>query len=91
LSRRPKTGFNSFIEPQLSFLGLWNFFREHDIVLDGVAASPDALTGRVEGGVVFGYQDGITFRAAGAYEGIGSGDFSAWSLRLWGSVPLGTP
>ena len=27
-------------------------------------------------------------RATGAYEGIGSDDFSAWSGRVWGSVPL---
>jgi hypothetical protein len=88
---RFKTGVNSFIEPQLSFLGQWNFDHVNDIVLDGIAASPDAVTGQVEAAVMFGFADGITFRAAGAYEGVGSGDFSAWSLRLWGSVPLSSP
>jgi hypothetical protein len=70
IAYRFKTGASTFIEPQLTFLGLWNFDREQDIVLDGIAASPDTVTGRVEGGVVFGFQDGITFRAAGAYEGV---------------------
>jgi hypothetical protein len=88
---RFKTGANSFIEPQLSFVGQWNFDHVNNIVLDGIAASPDAVTGQVEGAVVFGFADGITFRAAGAYDGVGSGDFSGWSLRLWGSVPLGAP
>ena len=60
-------------------------------MLDGLVGSPDAVTGRVEGGVMFGFDDGITFRATGSYEGVGSDDFSAWSLRVWGSVPLGSP
>lgn len=85
------TGRTSFIEPQLALQGLCNFDREEGIVLDGLVGSPDAVTGRVEGGVMFGFQDGITFRATGAYEGIGSDDFSAWSLRVWGSVPLDSP
>ena len=50
--------------------------------------SPDEISDRVEGGVMFGCQDGITFRATGSYEGVGSDDFSAWSGRVWGSVPL---
>jgi hypothetical protein len=91
IAYRIKTGANTFIEPQLTLLGLYNFDREKNIILDGIVASPDTVTGRVEGGVVFGFQDGITFRAAGAYEGVGSGDFSAWTFHVWGSVPLGAP
>jgi hypothetical protein len=82
------TGPRSFIEPQLSLQGLWNFDREQDIVLGGIVGSPDSVTGRVEGGLMFGFADGISFRATGAYEGVGSDDFSAWSARVWGAVPL---
>ena len=82
------TGRTSFIEPQLSLQGLWNFDREENIVLDGLVGSPDAVTGRVEGRRDVRLRDGITFRATGAYEGVDSDDFSAWSGRVWGSVPL---
>jgi hypothetical protein len=30
----------------------------------------------------------MTFRALGAYEGIGASDFEMWSGRIWGSIPL---
>jgi hypothetical protein len=47
------------------------------------------LYGRVEAGLMFGRtNDGMTFRAVGAYEGIGTSEFEIWSARVWGSIPL---
>jgi hypothetical protein len=79
---------HSFFEPQLSLQGLWNFEREQRIVLSGIVDDPNAVSARIEAGAMFGYLNGVTFRATGAYEGLGSDDFNAWSARVWGAVPL---
>jgi hypothetical protein len=78
----------SFIEPQVSLQGLWNFDQMGNVVLDGFVSSPDDFYGRVEAGLMFGREGGMTFRAVGAYEGIGASDFELWSGRVWASVPL---
>lgn len=43
IAYRLKFADKSFIEPQLSLLGLWNLDRERDIVFDGVAAGQRAV------------------------------------------------
>lgn len=79
----------SFVEPQISLQGLWNFDQEGEIDLQGFVSRPDDFFGRVEGGLMFGRTGGgLTFRAIGAYEGIGTSDFEVWSARIWGSIPL---
>jgi hypothetical protein len=84
--RAEANGF--FIEPQVSLQGLWNFDQEGIVVLDGFVSSPDDFYGRLEGGLMFGREGGMTFRAVGTYEGIGASDFEMWSARVWGSLPL---
>jgi hypothetical protein len=81
-------GNGTFIEPQVSLQGLWNFDQMGNVVLDGFVSSPDDFYGRVEAGLMFGRDGGMTFRAVGAYEGIGASDFEMWSARIWGSIPL---
>jgi hypothetical protein len=82
-------GNGTFIEPQVALQGLWNFDQEGNVVLDGFVSSPDDFYGRVEAGLMFGRTGGgMTFRAVGAYEGIGASDFEMWSGRIWGSIPL---
>ena len=51
----------TFIEPQVSLQGLWNFDQMGNVVLDGFVSSPDDFYGRVEGGLMFGQTDGMTF------------------------------
>jgi hypothetical protein len=81
-------GNGTFIEPQLSLQGLWNFDQMGNVVLDGFVSNPDDFYGRVEAGLMFGREGGMTFRAVGSYEGIGASDFEMWSGRVWASVPL---
>ena len=79
----------SFLEPQVSLQGLWDFAADGEIDAGGLAWQPAEFYGRVEGGLMFGRTDGgMTFRAVGAYEGIGTSDFEVWSARIWGSLPL---
>jgi hypothetical protein len=78
----------TFIEPQVSLQGLWNFDQVGNVVLDGFVSSPDDFYGRVEAGLMFGRDGGMTFRTVGSYEGIGADDFDMWSVRVWGNVPL---
>jgi hypothetical protein len=79
----------SFVEPQVSLQGLWNFDADGEIDAEGLVWQPADLYGRVEAGLMFGRtNDGMTFRAVGAYEGIGTSEFEIWSARVWGSIPL---
>jgi hypothetical protein len=79
----------TFLEPQVSLQGLWNFDTDAEIDLLGLAWRPDEFYGRVEAGLMFGCTDGgMTLRAVGAYEGIGTSEFDVWSGRVWGSIPL---
>jgi hypothetical protein len=79
----------SFVEPQVSLQGLWNFDADGEIDAGGLVWQPAGFYGRVEGGLMFGRtNDGMTFRAVGAYEGIGTSDFDVWSGRVWASIPL---
>jgi hypothetical protein len=72
----------------VSLQGLWNFDQMGNVVLDGLVSSPDDFYGRVEGGLMFGCANGMSFRATAGYEGIGANNFDLWSARIWGSTPL---
>jgi hypothetical protein len=67
----------SFVEPQVSLQGLWDFAADGEIDAAGLVWQPAEFYGRVEGGgLMFGRTNGgMTFRAVGAYEGIGTSDF----------------
>ena len=82
-------GNGSFLEPQISLQGLWDFDADGEIDAGGLVWQPAEFYGRVEAGLMFGHTNGgMTFRAIGAYEGIGTNDFEVWSGRVWGSIPL---
>jgi hypothetical protein len=82
-------GNGSFVEPQVSLQGLWNFDADGEIDAGGLVWQPEEFYGRVEAGLMFGRTNGgMTFRAVGAYEGIGTSDLDVWSARVWGSIPL---
>ena len=63
-------------------------FKTDDVVVGGVAADTDRSRGRVEAGMLYRTATGWAVRGAGAYDGIGSGDFDAYSGQLWLNVPL---
>jgi hypothetical protein len=78
-----------FFEPQVSLQGLWDFAADGEIDAGGLTWQPAEFYGRVEGGLMVGRSGGgMTFRAVGAYEGIGADDFDVWSGRVWASFPL---
>jgi outer membrane autotransporter protein len=77
----------SVLEPHVGLKGIWNF-KTDDIVVGGVVADTDKSRGRVEGGLLYRTAAGWAVRGAGAYDGIGSGDFDAYSGQLWLNVPL---
>ena len=75
------------LEPHVALKGIWNF-KTDDVVVGGVAADTDRSRGRVEAGMLYRTATGWAVRGAGAYDGIGSGDFDAYSGQLWLNVPL---
>ena len=55
--------------------------------MDGQQRSGDNRA-KVEGGVLIRAPSGWGVRAAGTYDGIGSGDFDSYGGSLWINVPL---
>ncbi|MEM7193132.1 MAG: autotransporter outer membrane beta-barrel domain-containing protein, partial [Pseudomonadota bacterium] len=78
------------IEPQLSFVGVWNFDDAGTFLVADTLVSPDDFTARLEGGIAMMLPSGLSLRGAAAYDGIGT-DFQAVTGKVWLNVPLGVP
>jgi outer membrane autotransporter protein len=78
----------SVLEPYLGFKGVWDFAKERLVTASGVPADHDTLRGRIEAGATYRMQSGVSVRASGAYDGIGSDTYSAWRGQAFVVVPL---
>lgn len=85
---RIAAGAGTVIEPMASLKGLWDFDHEENMVINGIVASPDDFRGRFEGGVMITMPGGLSLRATGNCDGVGTGDFEAYGGQLWANVPL---
>jgi outer membrane autotransporter protein len=85
---RLAAGGGSVIEPFVGLKGVWDFAKTDEATAAGEPVGRDAWRGRVETGVTLRTASGLSFRALGAYDGIGDGDFYAWQGRATVVVPL---
>lgn len=76
------------IEPHISIEGIWDFDEAGPLAIGGIVTSANDVRAKVEGGVMLTRPGGVGVRATGAYDGIGDGDFSAYSGKLWVNMPL---
>ena len=77
------------IEPRLGAHVIWNFHgSELPVDLGGTLTGPEGVRGRIEVGLGLKLYDGVMIDLGAAYDGIGSGDFSAVTGKATVRVPL---
>jgi uncharacterized repeat protein (TIGR01451 family) len=76
------------LEPYIGIKGAWNFAKDSDKTAIGGMAAPDGLMGQFEAGASYRASNGITVRATGAYDGIGSSSYHAVRGQAFVVVPL---
>jgi hypothetical protein len=76
------------LEPYVGLKGVWDFAKSKDVSGGGVALAPDVLTGRVEVGASLKTANGVSFRAVGAYDGLGTSNYRAWQGQGFVVVPI---
>ena len=76
------------LEPYVGLKAVWDFAKSGDIGSGGTAPSPEVLTGRLEAGATVRTQSGVSFRALGAYDGVGSSRYHAWQGQGFLVVPI---
>jgi hypothetical protein len=81
------TSGGTVVEPHVAVEGVRNF-NDPVLYLSTGPVSPEELRAKVEGGVLVRLPDGVSARAAGAYDGIGDKNMEAWSAKVWLSLPL---
>lgn len=77
----------SIFEPFVGIKGIWNFYTE-DLLVGGALLDLDESRARLEGGFTYTMLSGWAVRGAAGYDGIGAGDFEAYTGQLWVNVPL---
>lgn len=73
------------------FLGvktLWDFSKTEEITVAGTPVDPPNLRGRLEAGVTLRTPMGVSLRASGGYDGIGTSSYQAIQGRAQVVVPL---
>jgi adhesin/invasin len=76
------------LEPYVGLKGVWDFAKNKDVSAGGVALAPDVLTGRLEIGASLKTASGVSFRAVGAYDGLGTSNYRAWQGQGFVIVPI---
>ena len=79
---------NAVLEPYIGLKGVWDFAKDHQISATGTPVANDVITGRIEAGASYKMQNGVSVRASGAYEGIGSNTYHAKQGQAFVIVPL---
>jgi outer membrane autotransporter protein len=77
----------TLMEPHIGLTGIWNFHSD-DLVINGVLVTPNRTRAKLEGGVILRSPSGPSVRAAVSYDGIGDGDLTAVTGKLWVNVPF---
>lgn len=78
------------IEPHVAVTGIWDFAKNNEMSSNGIVTSGDEFRVKSEAGVVLRGETGASLRAVATYDGIGSGDYSAWGGEMWVNVPIET-
>lgn len=79
---------DSVLEPFVGIKGVWDFSRTEQTTAAGTPVAADTLRGRIEAGVSWRAPSGISVRATGAYDGLGTSGYQAYQGQARLVVPL---
>ena len=79
---------DTFIEPFAALKGVWDFDNPNTAIIDGFVVGPGDFWGRLEGGLNVTTADGILVRGLASWDGLGSNDYSGYTLQGIVNVPL---
>jgi len=92
ISYRSAIASGTIFEPYAGMDIVWNFadaLNVPDVAwVDGDAAGPAGVRGRLELGLRSTTAAGIRIDVSGSYDGIGTGNYEAWTARASAHVPL---
>ncbi len=86
IAKRILTSSGDYVEPFVSLNGVWDFHSTNVTMAN--ASSSNNFRGMVETGIIYRKPNGINFRLAAKYDGIGSGSYSAYGGEFWLNIPL---
>jgi outer membrane autotransporter protein len=79
---------DTFIEPFAAIKGVWDFDNPNVAIIDGFVVGPGDFWGRLEGGLNVTTADGVLVRGLASWDGVGSSDYSGYTLQGIVNVPL---
>ncbi len=86
IAKRILTSSGNYVEPFVSLNGVWDFYNTNVAV--GNTTYSNDLRGMVKAGIILRKPNGINFRLAAKYDGIGAGSYSAYGGEFWLNIPL---
>ncbi len=86
IAKRILTSSGDYAEPFVSLNGVWDFDSTNVTVAN--SSYSNSLRGMVKAGIIYRKPNGINFRLAVKYDGIGSGSYSAYGGEFWLNIPL---
>ena len=78
----------SVLEPFVALKGVWDFAKDKQLSGTGLAIAPETWSARLEAGASYRTKSGVTVRASGAIDGIGSETYHAKQGQVFVIVPL---
>ena len=88
VSYKFKLDDKSILEPFAGVKAIWDFAKTPDPTLYGSAANNSDIRVRLEGGISYKTEKGISIRALAATEGVGSSNFKSLQGKIEFAVPL---
>jgi outer membrane autotransporter protein len=79
---------DTFIEPFAAIKGVWDFDNPNVAIIDGFVVGPGDFWGRLEGGLNVMTSGGTYVRGSASWDGVGSNDYSGYTLQGTVNVPL---
>ena len=67
---------------------MWDWDNPNVQIVDGFAVGPGDFWGRLEGGLNVSSLDGSLIRVLASWDGIGSGNYSGYTLQAIAKIPL---
>ena len=79
---------DTFFEPFAAIRGVWDFDNPNVAIIDGFVVGPGDFWGRLEGGLNVMTAGGTYVRGSASWDGVGSNDYSGYTLQGQLNVPL---